>query len=153
MLPAFRAAWGWSSVRKFPAWWVWLWTWKMFFPTPGRWKFPLPVWTDLFFKASQLLPYVGRELDVTLWNPHPAYAPRKKFRGTLVRAGGDDFTLHVDDMPPPLCEADIDMTWDSVRRARLVPVFPDTSKPGKKAAPGVPRGTAAKKSAGGGKKA
>lgn len=52
-----------------------------------------------FFKASQLLPYVGRELDVTLWNPHPAYAPRKKFRGTLVRAGGDDFTLHVDDMP------------------------------------------------------
>ena len=105
-----------------------------------------------FFKASQLLPYVGRELDVTRWNPHPAYAPRKKFRGTLVRAGGDDFTLHVDDMPPPLCEADIDMTWDSVRRARLVPVFPDTSKPGKKAAPGVPRGTAAKKSAGGGKK-
>lgn len=56
MLPAFRAAWGWSSVRKFPAWWVWLWTWKMFFPTPGRWKFPLPVWTDLFqgFPASSL---------------------------------------------------------------------------------------------------
>lgn len=106
-----------------------------------------------FFRAAQLPPYVGRELDVTLWDAHPAHAPRKKFRGTLVRAGEDDFTLHVDDMAPPEREADIDMTWNSVRRARLVPVFPDTSKPGKSAAPGVRKDAAAKKSAGGGKKA
>lgn len=106
-----------------------------------------------FFRSSQLIPYVGQELDVTLWNAHPAYAPRKKFRGTLVRAGENDFVLHVEDMAPPERQADIVMIWDGVRRARLVPVFPDTSKPGKPSAPCAPKGTAAKKSSGGGKKA
>lgn len=106
-----------------------------------------------FFRSSQLIPYVGQELDVTLWDAHPAYAPRKKFRGTLVRAGENDFVLRVNDMAPPERQADIVMIWDGVRRARLVPVFPDTSKPGKPSAPGAPKGTAAKKSTGGGKKA
>lgn len=106
-----------------------------------------------FFRSSQLIPYVGQELDVTLWDAHPAYAPRKKFRGTLVRTGENDFVLRVNDMAPPERQADIVIIWDGVRRARLVPVFPDTSKPGKASAPGAPRGTAAKKSAGGGKKA
>ncbi len=106
-----------------------------------------------FFRSSQLIPYVGQELDVTLWDAHPAYAPRKKFRGTLVRAGENDFALRVNDMAPPERQADIVMIWDGVRRARLVPVFPDTSKPGKPSAPGAPKGTAAKKSTGGGKKA
>ncbi len=105
-----------------------------------------------FFHPSQMLPYMGRELDVSLWEAHPACAPRRKFRGVLVRAGENGFTLHVDDMMPPEREADIDMPWDGVRRARLVPVFPDTGKPGKNAASGG-RGGTAKKSAGGGRKA
>lgn len=69
-----------------------------------------------FFHPSQMLPYMGRELDVSLWEAHPACAPRRKFRGVLVRAGENGFTLHVDDMMPPEREADIDMPWDGVRR-------------------------------------
>ena len=104
-----------------------------------------------FFRTAQLPPYIGQELDVTLWDAHPDFANRKRFHGALVSAAENSFSLHMDDINPSEGGADIEFIWDSVRKARLVPVFPDTSKPGKQPAP--KKEGAAKKSAGGGKKA
>lgn len=104
----------------------------------------------LFFQASQLAPYAGSEIDVTLTDPHPDIAGRRKFRGPLVNVSGDTFTMEVllapaaGEKPAP---SNVSIRWDWVRKARLVPVFPDTSKPG--------AGKNAKKAAGkgGGKQA
>lgn len=104
----------------------------------------------LFFELSQLAPYAGRELDVMLSDPHPDIAGRRKFRGPLVSVAGDSFVMEVllapaeGEKPAP---SNVSIRWDWVRKARLVPVFPDTSKPG--------AGKNAKKAAGkgGGKQA
>ena len=104
----------------------------------------------LFFDPAQLSPYTGREIDVTLADPHPDIAGRRKFRGPLVSVSGNEFTMEVlvapvsGEKPVP---SNVSIRWDWVRKARLVPVFPDTSKPG--------AGKNAKKAAGkgGGKQA
>lgn len=104
----------------------------------------------LFFEPSQLASYAGRELDVMLSDPHPDIAGRRKFRGPLVSVAGDSFVMGVllapaeGEKPAP---SNVSIRWDWVRKARLVPVFPDTSKPG--------AGKNAKKAAGkgGGKQA
>ncbi|WP_294445654.1 ribosome maturation factor [uncultured Mailhella sp.] len=104
----------------------------------------------LFFEPSQLASYAGRELDVMLSDPHPDIAGRRKFRGPLVSVAGDSFVMEVllapaeGEKPAP---SNVSIRWDWVRKARLVPVFPDTSKPG--------AGKNAKKAAGkgGGKQA
>lgn len=87
----------------------------------------------LFFEPGQLVSYVGREIDVTLADPHPDIAGRRKFKGPLVSVSEDGFTMEVlvapasGEKPVP---ANVPIRWDWVRKARLVPVFPDTSKPG-----------------------
>ncbi len=104
----------------------------------------------LFFEPSQLAPYAGREIEVMLTDPHPDIAGRRKFRGPLVSVSGDSFVMEVlcapseGEKPAP---SNVSIRWDWVRKARLVPVFPDTSKPG--------AGKNAKKAAGkgGGKQA
>ncbi len=104
----------------------------------------------LFFEPAQLSPYVGREIDVTLADPHPEIAGRRKFRGPLVSVSENAFVMEVllapaaGEKPVP---SNVSIRWDWVRKARLVPVFPDTSKPG--------AGKSAKKAAGkgGGKQA
>ena len=104
----------------------------------------------LFFEPGQLTPYMGREIDVTLTDPHPDIAGRRRFRGPLCGVSGDSFTVEVllapaeGEKPEP---AQVSIRWNQVRKARLIPIFPDTSKPG--------AGKSAKKAAGkgGGKKA
>lgn len=104
----------------------------------------------LFFEPGQLAPYVGREIDVTLTDPHPDIAGRRRFKGPLRGVQGDGFTVEVllapaeGEKPEP---AQVSIRWNQVRKARLIPIFPDTSKPG--------AGKSAKKAAGkgGGKKA
>lgn len=104
----------------------------------------------LFFEPSQLAPYAGCEIEVMLTDPHPDIAGRRKFRGPLVSVSGDSFVMEVlcapseGEKPAP---SNVFIRWDWVRKARLVPVFPDTSKPG--------AGKNAKKAAGkgGGKQA
>ena len=104
----------------------------------------------LFFEPAQLSPYVGQEIDVTLADPHPEIAGRRKFREPLVSASANAFVVEVllapvaGEKPVP---SNVFIRWDWVRKARLVPVFPDTSKPG--------AGKNAKKAAGkgGGKQA
>ena len=104
----------------------------------------------IFFEPEQLVPYIGHEVDVTLTDPHPDIAGRRKFRGPLVSVAGNVCVVEVllapasGDKPVP---SHVSIRWDQVRKARLVPVFPDTSKPG--------AGKNAKKAAGkgGGKQA
>uniref|UniRef100_A0A7C4AA38 Ribosome maturation factor RimP n=1 Tax=Fundidesulfovibrio putealis TaxID=270496 RepID=A0A7C4AA38_9BACT len=73
-----------------------------------------------FFDISQLPPYIGRELDVTLNAP---LGGRKRFKGAFTALDGR--TLHM------ICEgAPVSFAWDDVARARLVHVFetPEESK-------------------------
>ena len=87
----------------------------------------------MFFAPSQLAPYAGREIDVTLADPHPEISGRRKFKGPLVSVSSDAFVMEVllvpasGEKPVP---SNVSIRWDWVRKARLVPVFPDTSKPG-----------------------
>lgn len=112
-----------------------------------------------FFRPDQLPPYLGREVDVLLWEPQPDFPGRRKFRGPLTAVDDDTFTLGLSEMgapagsppssssspPAPTAEvAQARIRWDDVRRARLVHIFPDTSKPrpGKAPAPKNARATA-----------
>lgn len=87
----------------------------------------------LFFEPAQLIPYKGREIDVTLTDPHPDIPGRRKFKGQLIDVSDNAFTMEVllvqaaGEKPEP---SPVILRWDWVRKARLVPVFPDTSKPG-----------------------
>ena len=104
----------------------------------------------LFFDPGQLAPYVGREIDVTLTDPHPEIAGRRKFRGPLCSVCEDGFAVEVlvaPDQGEKPAPSQVSIRWNQVRKARLIPIFPDTSKPG--------AGKNAKKATGkgGGKKA
>ncbi len=87
----------------------------------------------MFFAPRQLAPYIGREIDVTLADPHPDIEGRRKFRGPLRSVSEDRFAVEVllapaaGEKPVP---SEVTLQWNWVRKARLVPVFPDTSKPG-----------------------
>lgn len=109
-----------------------------------------------FFRPEQLPPYVGREVDVLLWDPHPDFPGRRKFRGELAAVEDDAFTLRLSgtDVPaapsasssssPSSGEGQARIRWDDARRVRLIHIFPDTSKPrpGKAPAPKSARPTA-----------
>lgn len=76
-----------------------------------------------FFEISQLRPYLGHPVDVTLENSHPDFADRKKFRGTLKEAAANTFTLILDNPEGQECTID----WDTVKKAHLVHIFPETT--------------------------
>jgi len=92
-----------------------------------------PGFDRMFFEPVQLTGYVGRDIDVALTDPHPEVAGRRKFRGPLKSVDGDSFSVEVllapaeGEKPVP---ADVVIRWGMVKKARLIPVFPDTSKPG-----------------------
>ena len=72
-----------------------------------------------FFEPGQLPPYVGRELDLTLRGPRPGPFPdRSRFKGVLLRAGEQELVLSVE-------EHEVPVSWDNVKKARLVHRFPD----------------------------
>ena len=92
-----------------------------------------PGFDRLFFEPAQLKPYIGREIDVALVDPHPEIAGRRKFKGPLKAVDGDRFTVEVllsaseGEKPAP---TEVSIRWDMVKKARLIHIFPDTSKPG-----------------------
>ena len=92
-----------------------------------------PGFDRMFFEAAQLKPYIGRDIDVSLLDPHPEIAGRRKFKGPLKAVEGDRFTVEVllsvseGEKPAP---TDVSISWDMVKKARLIHIFPDTSKPG-----------------------
>jgi len=82
-----------------------------------------------FFELSQLPPYVGGDLDVTLAAP---LSGRKRFKGTFTALDGDVLTLACEGGP-------VSFPWSAVDKARVVYRFetPEESKakakaPGKK---------------------
>ena len=92
-----------------------------------------PGFDRMFFEPAQLKPYIGRDIDVALLDPHPEIAGRRKFKGPLKAVEGDHFTVEVllsvseGEKPAP---TDVSISWDMVKKARLIHIFPDTSKPG-----------------------
>ncbi|MCH5276993.1 MAG: ribosome maturation factor RimP [Desulfovibrionaceae bacterium] len=90
-----------------------------------------------FFRPGQLRAYVGRQAEVLLWDPHPDFPGRRKFCGQVATVEGDTFTLRLSAADDPAGGTPVRIPWDEVRRARLVHLFPDTSKPrpGQAAAP------------------
>lgn len=76
-----------------------------------------------FYEISQLCPYLGHPLDVTLNNSHPDFADRKKFHGTLKAVTANTFTLVLDNPEGQECV----INWDSVKKAHLVHIFPETT--------------------------
>ncbi|HJD96136.1 hypothetical protein [Mailhella massiliensis] len=87
----------------------------------------------MFFEPAQLVSYVGSDIDVTLTDPHPDIAGRRKFKGPLKSVSDKEFIMEVllvpasGEKPEP---AEVTIRWNQVKKARLIPVFPDTSKPG-----------------------
>lgn len=76
-----------------------------------------------FYEISQLRPYLGHPLDITLENSHPDFADRKKFRGTLKEVTANTFTLLLDNPEGQECVID----WDTVKKAHLIHIFPETT--------------------------
>ncbi len=98
---------------------------------PDAWVLEVssPGMDRLFFTLEQMVPYVGRLVDVTLRVPSGAYAGRRKFRGALsgVDVAGGGLTVRVEG--PDGAPFDAALAFADIRKARLEPVFPDTSKP------------------------
>lgn len=92
-----------------------------------------PGFERIFFKPEQLASYIGRDIDVSLFDPHPEISGRRKFKGTLKSVQGDLFVMEVliaavsGEKPKP---ADVAIYWNMVKKARLIHIFPDTNKPG-----------------------
>lgn len=66
-----------------------------------------------FFEVSQLPPYLGQELDVTLAEP---LAGRKHFKGTFTSLDGETLLLVCEGVP-------VSFSWSHVAKAKLVYVF------------------------------
>jgi ribosome maturation factor RimP len=82
-----------------------------------------------FFRPEQMKPYVGRDVDVLLWEPHCDAPRRRKFYGKLLHVDKNAFILRLDAAGPDGTPTEMDFIWPEVRRARLIHTFPDTSKP------------------------
>ncbi|WP_353116817.1 ribosome maturation factor RimP [Nitratidesulfovibrio sp.] len=83
-----------------------------------------------FFEAAQMVPYVGRTIELTLAVPHPEWPGRRKFRGVITRVEDDTLTFLPDTAPRPDEDpAPLSVAWDDVKKANLVHIFPDTTRP------------------------
>ncbi|MEG6506303.1 ribosome maturation factor RimP [Nitratidesulfovibrio sp. 1201_IL3209] len=83
-----------------------------------------------FFEADQMAPYAGRTIELTLALPHPEWPGRRKFRGDIVRVEGDTLTFLPDAAPrPDEAPTPLTVAWDDVKKAHLVHIFPDTTRP------------------------
>lgn len=96
-----------------------------------------------FFRLDQLRAYPGREMEVTLSAPLEGWPGRKKFRGVLSRITDSVFTLDLPLAPAARRTADdpasADIPWSAVRKAVLVPMFPEPGA--KRGGNGKRRGT------------
>ncbi len=106
---------------------------------PGAWVLEVssPGFERVFFSASQMLPYVGRDVDVMLADPHPDFPGRRRFKGPLRAVEGDEFTVEVLQAPVPGGEprpVQARLCWGMVKKAHLVHVFPETVRPGRRPA-------------------
>jgi ribosome maturation factor RimP len=102
---------------------------------PGAWTLEVssPGFARPFFQVSQLPPYVGREIELTLAAPLAGWPGRKNFRGVLCAVDGEQATLRLDASRRLPDDPDlVDVPWNCVRKAHLVHIFEDPERPGKK---------------------
>ena len=91
-----------------------------------------------FFCAAQLHPYIGAPVELVLSAPGPDFPGRRNFRGVLAdapRRGGDGPIAVVPDcmaLPAPTGAKRLVFSWNDVKRMRLVHIFPEPRKPGKR---------------------
>ncbi len=85
-----------------------------------------------FFSPRQLDDYVGQEVSVVLRDPLIEEFPgRKRLSGVLKSREGERLTLVVEPETPLVIE------WRDIKKARLVPHFPDPGEQKKKNKPGA----------------
>jgi ribosome maturation factor RimP len=79
---------------------------------PGKYTFEVssPGMERPFFSTEQIRPYVGKHIDVRLSEPIEG---RKNFKGLLEKAGENEISVIIDDIPHEL-------PWAQVARAKLV---------------------------------
>jgi ribosome maturation factor RimP len=109
---------------------------------PGAWTLEVssPGFERPFFQASQLPPYLGRDIAIILAAPLAGWPGRKHFRGSLCAVDGEQATLRLDASQRRPDEPErVDIPWACVRKAHLVHIFEDPERPGKKKS-GPPRG-------------
>lgn len=85
----------------------------------------------MFFEPDQLVPYIGSGIDVTLTDPHPDIPGRRKFKGTLKSVSGRQFIMEVLlalSSGEKIAPAYVTISWGSVKKARLIPVFPESNR-------------------------
>lgn len=82
-------------------------------PGPYTLEVSSPGLSRRFFEPSQLPPYVGRELEVSLTEP---IGERKNFTGRLAEAGPEGFVLETE-------SGRLELSWERVKKARLVHAF------------------------------
>ncbi len=102
---------------------------------PGAWVLEVssPGFERLFFSAAQMKPYIGRDVDVTLLDPHPGISGRHRFKGPLRSVEGDVFAVEVLAAPQEgeeLRPVSVPINWNMVKKAHLIHIFPEVSKPG-----------------------
>lgn len=91
-----------------------------------------------FFSVLQLHPYIGNPVELVLFSPNPNFPGRKNFRGVLVdapRENEDAPIVVVPDqmsLPAPENAGRLVFKWNEVKRMRLVHIFPEPRKPGKR---------------------
>ena len=78
-----------------------------------------------FFSPEQIAAYTGKPVELTLKDAHPDFVGRRKFNGIVHAVEGETITLAL--------QADqegetLAFHWDDVKKAKLVHIFPDTSK-------------------------
>jgi ribosome maturation factor RimP len=67
----------------------------------------------IFFAPAQLADYVGRKVDVLLFEP---MGDRRKFKGELAGVAGDTVTVNVDDQA-------VNFDWTAIKKITLVHEF------------------------------
>ncbi|MEZ7195296.1 ribosome maturation factor RimP [Pseudodesulfovibrio karagichevae] len=67
----------------------------------------------IFFTPAQLADYIGRQVDVLLFEP---MGDRRKFKGELAGVAGDTVTVNVDDKA-------MDFDWTAIKKITLVHEF------------------------------
>lgn len=91
-----------------------------------------------FFNVSQLHPYIGSPVELVLFASNPTFPGRKNFKGVLVDAPckgmGGPVAIVPDHMSLPVPEnvGRLVFDWSEVKRMRLVHIFPEPRKPGKR---------------------
>ena len=102
---------------------------------PGAWVLEVssPGFERVFFSPAQMVPYIGRELDVVLAEPHPRIAGRRRFKGPLRSVEKNSFVVEVlaaQDPEGDLRPVEVPIQWNMVKKAHLVHIFPETGRPG-----------------------